>query len=61
MKTKELREKSREELKQILKEKQKEVKDFTFGSAKGQIKNVKAKREARKIIARVLTILNQKK
>lgn len=57
MKIKEWRQKTNQELKEALKNKTEELRDFMFKLAKGKVKNIKAKKEIRKDIGRLLTIL----
>lgn len=59
-KIKEFREKTEKELVALIEAKKKEINDFRFKLAKGKAKNVKFQREARKDIARILTILKEK-
>ena len=57
MKTKDIKQSSKAELSNILKEKRGNLQLFYFKTAKGRVKNVKEARELRRDIARILTIL----
>jgi large subunit ribosomal protein L29 len=59
-KTKDLRQKSNEELNQLLSESQKKLRELRFNLASGKVKNVRSVRALKKDIARILTILNEK-
>lgn len=59
MKMTELRRKSAEELKKLLQENREKIRQLRFDLAAGKIKNVKAIRQTKKEIARILTLLNQ--
>jgi large subunit ribosomal protein L29 len=61
MKAEELRVLSPEELEEKLKEFREELFNLRFQLATGQLKNVKRIKEVKKDIARVFTILNEKK
>lgn len=61
MKTKELREKNVGELKALLAEKREAVRTFRFDIAAKQVKNHQAHKNAKKDIARILTLLSQNK
>lgn len=61
MKIKALREKSFQDLGELLTVKQNNIRELRFSLASGKVKNVKALRETKKDIARILTILNNKK
>ncbi len=61
MKAEELRVLSPEELEEKLREFREELFNLRFQLATGQLKNVKRIREVKKDIARVYTILNEKK
>ncbi|MDD3491426.1 MAG: 50S ribosomal protein L29 [Candidatus Pacebacteria bacterium] len=60
VKTKDLRQKSNEELNQLLSESQKKLRELRFNLASGKVKNVRSVRALKKDIARILTILNEK-
>ena len=60
MKIKELREKNSEELKKLLTEKEELVRKLRFDLVAKQFKGVRQIREAKKTVAQVLTMLNQK-
>jgi len=57
MKTAELRKKTTEELKMLLGDTRKEQHDLDFQMASRQLKNVRRIREAKKTVARLLTLL----
>jgi ribosomal protein L29 len=57
----ELKKKSVLELEKTLAEKQKDIQDFRFGFSGGKVKNVKAAKEARRTVARILTLLRSTK
>ncbi len=61
MKPVDVRKKSTEELKKLLGELQGEIRDFRFGMSGGRTKNVKRARTVRADIARVHTILGERK
>lgn len=61
MKASELRKKSKEELEKILSEKRNYLLKLKVNLSLGKLKNVKEIAEIKKDIARILTILNQKK
>ena len=60
VKTKDLRQKSNEELNLLLSESQKKLRELRFNLASGKVKNVRSVRALKKDIARILTILNEK-
>ena len=60
MDTKELRNKSREEMEKLLEEKRDSLAKFRFDSNSGKNKNVKQGNILRKEIARILTVINEK-
>ena len=60
MELKELKKKSKSELHHILNESREKLREFRFKDANKQLKNVRKIRETRSIIARVLTLLNDK-
>lgn len=61
MKAKDLREKSDDELKQLIVERSEELMHFRLQMATGVVDNVRSSRHARREIARVKTILNERK
>ena len=61
METKELKEKSTEELRELLDGKRGELSKFKFDMGFGKNKNIKIGSILRKDIARILTVINQKK
>lgn len=61
MKIKEIREKNIEELKKLLAEKREEVRKLRFDIASKQAKNNRKLRNDKKEIAKILTVLNNKK
>jgi len=56
-KTEELKQKTKEELNQLLREKKEKLSQFKFALASGKVKNVKEIHTVRKDIARILTLL----
>ncbi len=60
MKTSELYQKTNEELKKLLSEQREKLRSLRFDVALKKIKNVREIRKTKKIIARILTILNQR-
>ena len=56
MKIAQLREKSKEELRGMLEERKKMLRQLRFDLAAGKVKNVKEIRESRKTIAQILTL-----
>ena len=56
----ELRQKSKEDLQKMVFELKEKLRQFRFDLSSGKVKNVKSIRVARKDIARILTMLNQK-
>ena len=60
MRIKELREKSEGELRKLLEEKKEAVRKIRFDIASKQVKNHREMRNAKRDIARMLTILNIK-
>jgi ribosomal protein L29 len=52
-----LKKKSVSELHKELLEKRKDIQDFRFGISGAKVKNVKASKEAKKNVARILTLL----
>ncbi len=61
MKTIDVRKKNDSELKKLLSELEAEIKEFRFGMSGGQKKNIRRARQARKDIARIKTVLREKK
>ena len=61
MKIKEIRGKNNEELKKILIEKRENVRKLRFDIASKQVKNMREIRNAKKDVARILTILKETK
>jgi len=61
MKTSELKQKTEKELRQILQEKKERFSQLEFDLASGKVKNVREIRAIKKDIARILTILQNKK
>jgi len=59
MKIRELRQKSKEELMRMLWEKRNNLLSLRFDISGGRVKNVKVLHEAKKDIARILTLLKQ--
>ncbi len=59
MKISELRQKSKNELKKILKDSREKLRQLRFDLAAGKVKNVREIRKTRKNIAKVLTLLNK--
>ncbi|OGZ95538.1 MAG: 50S ribosomal protein L29 [Candidatus Sungbacteria bacterium RIFCSPHIGHO2_01_FULL_50_25] len=60
MKAHDLKEKTKEELAEVLQEKRARIEELTFLLSQKKVKNVKELREAKKDVARILTILNRK-
>lgn len=60
MKAKELRDKSTGELKKMLQEERERVRELRFKVSQDQHKDVRELREARKLVARILTIIRTK-
>lgn len=61
MKVKELRQKTNEELKKILGESRKRFLELKFNLAGGKVKNVKEIQGLKRDIARILTLLSEKR
>lgn len=59
-KAEKLRKKSESELHKLLKEKREKLQRLRFDLASGDLKNIRAIRQIKKDIARILTILNEK-
>lgn len=60
MKIRELRQKSKPELQKLSDEKRNRLLDLRFDLSEGRVKNIREMKSARKDIARVLTLLNEK-
>ncbi len=60
MEFKELKNKTEEELKKILSQYRESLREMRFKVAQRQLKNVREIREIKAVIARILTILNQR-
>lgn len=60
MTVKELREKSDGELKQLLKDERERVRELRFKVSQDQHKDVRELREAKKLVARILTLMREK-
>ena len=58
---KEYTEKSKTELEKMLKQQREVLRDLRFKDSNRQLKNMRALRKAKKDIARILTVLNEKK
>lgn len=58
MKIAELRQKSKNELEQLLRENREKARNLRFDLAGGKVKNVREIRRIKKDIARILTIIN---
>lgn len=61
MRTGELRQKTEKEIKQMLQTLREKSRQLRFDLSAGKVKNVKELREVKKDIAKILTILNEKK
>lgn len=61
MKISEMRTQSKEELMRALKETSEKVRSLKFDLVQGKIKNIHAFRAARRDVARILTLLKEKK
>ncbi|MFP6615892.1 MAG: 50S ribosomal protein L29 [Candidatus Hydrogenedentota bacterium] len=61
MNAKDLREKNDDELNELIQERRDELMHFRLQMATGAVDNVRASRKARREIARVKTILNERK
>lgn len=60
MKAKEIREKTDEELAQLIEERSEEIIHFRLQMATGVVDNVRGCRQARREIARIKTIMNER-
>ncbi|MBX9906845.1 50S ribosomal protein L29 [Patescibacteria group bacterium] len=58
---KEIKEKNDKDLAAFLTEKREEVRVFRFGTAGSKVRDVRAQRKTRRMIARVLTEMNARK
>jgi len=61
MKIKELRQKSDVELKRMLPELREKLRDMRFKAAQRQLKKVREIRQTKRMIARILTLLHERK
>jgi len=61
MKVSEIKQKSKKELQRLLRNDQDKLRQLRFNLASGKVKNVREIRQIKKDIARILTILCQKK
>ncbi len=61
MKSSELKQKSQKELQKLLQNNQEKLRQFRFDLTSGKVKNVREIRQTKKDIARILTVLCQKK
>ncbi|OGY88839.1 MAG: 50S ribosomal protein L29 [Candidatus Komeilibacteria bacterium RIFCSPLOWO2_01_FULL_45_10] len=61
MEFKELKGKSAEELQKLLAQFREKVRDLRFSVSAKQLKNIRQLREAKKAVAKILTVLNQDK
>lgn len=61
MNAKDLREKNDDELMQLIQERSDELMHFRLQLATGVVENVRSSRQARREIARIKTILNERK
>ncbi|MBI4653278.1 50S ribosomal protein L29 [Candidatus Kuenenbacteria bacterium] len=59
MKIKELKQKSENELQKILQESREKMRELRFKIASKQLKKVREVRNVKKLIAKILTLLNQ--
>ncbi|HOX30148.1 MAG TPA: 50S ribosomal protein L29 [Candidatus Paceibacterota bacterium] len=59
MKTKEIRQTNISELQKLLKDKKSKLGSLNFDLVGGKVKNIKEMREARKDIAKILTVLKE--
>ena len=60
MKTKELKQKSKDELQKLLQNLREKMRQLRFNLASGKVKNIREIRQIKKDIARILTMLCQK-
>jgi len=61
MKVSELRQKTKSKLQKLLREKREKLRQLRFDLASGKLKNYREIRQVKKDIARILTLLNQRK
>ncbi len=61
MKIKEVREKNEKELSRLLAEKREKLREYNFKLASEQLKNHRERRKVKKDIARILTVLNERR
>ena len=61
MEMSELRQKSKDDLQKSLAEEREKLRQLRFDLAAGKVKNIRQIREVKKIIARILTLLNTQK
>jgi len=61
MKVKELRRKSKKELEKMLQDSREKIRDFRFRASSNKLKNTRQIKEAKKDIARIITIFEEKK
>lgn len=59
MKLKELKEKTKDELKDLLLASRRKIREYNFKIATSQIKNVREVRKNKKMIAQILTLLKE--
>ncbi len=60
MKTKELKQKTKKELERLLEDSREKLRNLRFDIQMKQSKNVREIRKAKKLIAKILTFINQK-
>ncbi|RJQ14599.1 50S ribosomal protein L29 [Candidatus Parcubacteria bacterium] len=58
MKIKDLKEKTKQELQELLSERRKKIRELKFGLASGKVKNVRELHVMRRDIARIFTLIN---
>ncbi len=59
MKTRELRQKDKKELQALLNSEKEKLRQLRFDLASGKVKNIRAIRDTRKTIARIMTVINE--
>jgi large subunit ribosomal protein L29 len=59
MKIKDLRQKSKEELKRIVEDSREKLRQLRFDLSAGKVKNVREIRQVKKVIARAMTLLKE--